>query len=130
MSPHQTLLITILGFLQLAFVFELIRRQMLRERYALLWLCIAVVFLTIPLLYDFYAAAGRFVGIMAPTSVFFLLAILGLILLSIQASLAASSAYTHRKILTQQLALLENRVQMLERAVKDGLPGDKTENRS
>lgn len=115
MSPHQTVFITVIGVLQLAFVFALIRRHMLSERYALLWICIAVVFLTIPFLYDVYAAAGRFVGIVSPTSVFLLLAILGLMLLNIQTSLAISAAYTHRKILTQQLALLENRILRLER---------------
>ncbi len=127
MSLHQTLLITIIGVLQLLFVFELIRRHMLRERYALLWICIAVAFLTTPFLFDAYVAAGRFVGIMTPTSVFFLLAILGLILLNIQASLAASAAYTHRKILTQQLALLENRVLTLEQAGRNALPKNKND---
>ena len=129
MSRHQILLITVIGVLQLAFVFELIRRHMLRERYALLWICISVIFLTMPFLFEFYVAAGRFVGIMTPTSVFFLLAILGLMLLGVQTTLAASAAYTHRKILTQQLALLENRVRTLERAVKGAPPGDQTESR-
>jgi NADH:ubiquinone oxidoreductase subunit K len=75
-----------------------------------------------PLLFDFYVAVGKSVGIMTPTSVFFLLAILGLMLLSLQATLAASAAYTHRKALTQQFALLENRVAALEQAARRETP--------
>lgn len=114
MNLQQTLFIVGIGILQLICVFELIRRHMLRERYALLWICITVVFFTSPFLFDVYVAAGRFVGIMAPTSIFLLLAILGFMLLNIQASLATSLAYAHLKTLTQQLALLENRVRVLE----------------
>ena len=48
------------------------------------------------------------------------MAIVGLVLLSVQFSLALSTAYYQRKAMVQQMALLENRVSQLERALEKG----------
>lgn len=122
MSPAQIYFISAVGAVLLALVIELVRRHLLREKYTLVWVFTCAGLLSIPWLYDYYAAAGRLVGIIDPNSLFFFMSIMGLVLFSLQFSLAISTAYYQRKALIQQVALLENRVRQLE----DGGPGDQT----
>lgn len=131
MTPRQIVFVTAVGLALLILVLELIRRQMLRERYSLLWFFICVALLSVPWLYDLYQAAARLAGIKDPNSIFYFMAIVGLVLLSLQFSLALSAAYYQRKQLIQQVALLEERVRRLEGALreregapKDGPPSD------
>ena len=114
MTPRQVGFVTIVGLALFVLVLELIRRQMMREKYSLLWFLAGLLLLSVPWLYGLYAAAGRLVGIVDPNSVFFFAAIMGLVLLSLQFSLAISTAYFQRKTLVQQAGLLENRVRQLE----------------
>ncbi len=114
MSLRQVVLVTVASLLLLGLVLELIRRHRLREKYALAWLAIALAAATSPWLFGFYARLARVAGIIDPSSLFFFLAIFGLLLLCLQFSLALTSAHTQRKILAQQAALLEERVRRLE----------------
>ena len=66
MTPRQAVFVTFVALGLLVFVLELIRRHLLRERYSLLWFFICVVLLSVPWLYDAYAALGRLVGIKDP----------------------------------------------------------------
>jgi len=119
MTPRQVLFVTLVGLGLLILVLELIRRHLLREKYSLLWFFIAVALVTVPPLYGVYQWFARRVGIRDPNTIFFFLAIVGLILLSLQFSLALSTAYYQRKQLIQQTALLENRVRRLENALSE-----------
>jgi hypothetical protein len=118
MTPRQIVFVTAVALALTILVLELIRRHMLRERYSLLWFFICVALLTMPWLYDGYLWVAHRVGIKDPNSIFYFLAIMGLVLLSLQFSLALSTAYYQRKQLIQQVALLENRVRQLEGAAK------------
>ena len=120
MTPRQIVFVTAMAVGLLILVLELIRRQMLREKYALLWLSISIGFLTVPWLYDAYAWFAVQVGIVDPISLFFYLAILGVLLLSLQFSLALSTAFYQRKAVGQRVALLEERVRQLERCTVGG----------
>lgn len=114
MTPRQIVFVTFVALGLLMIVLELIRRRLLRERYSLLWFFVSLVLLSLPWLYDLYVAFGHLVGIVDPESVFYYTAIMGLVLLSLQFSLALSSAHSQRKALIQQVALLENRLRHLE----------------
>ncbi len=119
MTPRQILVISILSLSLLVVILELIRRHFLREKYSLAWLFIGFTSVSIPWFYDYYQSLGRFLGIVNPTSFFFFFAIFGLLLLSLQFSLALTSAYMHRKALTQHLGILEARVRELEAQTKN-----------
>ena len=80
----------------------------------MLWVAIALMMLTVPLFYPFYGIVASFMGIANPVSLFFFLAIIGICLLCLQFSLALSSAFGHRKGVIQKVALLEERLALLE----------------
>jgi hypothetical protein len=114
MTPRQILMVSMVALFFIALVLELIRRHMMREKYSLLWFFIALAALSVPLLYTLYARIANFMGIIEVTNFFFFLAIIALFLMSLQFSLALSSAYARSKVLIQQIGLLENRVRELE----------------
>lgn len=114
MNIRQIVCVTVIALFLLSLIFESIRRRLLREKYALVWLLIGITAFSIPWLYDGYLVVAEFLGIVTPTSFFFFLAITGLALLSFQFSLALTSAYKQRKAMLQHLALLEQRVRTLE----------------
>ncbi len=114
MTSRQIVFVILIAVVILFLILELIRRRMLREKYSLLWVMIAVIMLTIPVLYPYYVKLAAYVGIKSPQSFFFYSAIIGLVLLSLQFSLSISTAYRNRKVMAQQMALLEKRIRDLE----------------
>ena len=117
MTPPQIAFVLAVAVGLLLLVMETIRRRMLRERYALLWVLIAAGMISVPFLYELYRSVGFSVGIRDVNHFFFYGAIVSLFLLCLQFSLAASAAHVHRKALTQQLALAEERLRRLEAAI-------------
>ncbi len=116
MSTPQIVFVTAVGIALFALVIELVRRQLMREKYTLVWVFTSLGLLSVPWFYDYYAAAGRVVGIVEVASLFFFLSIVGLLLFCLQFSLALSTAWYQRKALTQKIALLELRIRELEAA--------------
>ncbi|MBF0380038.1 MAG: DUF2304 domain-containing protein [Magnetococcales bacterium] len=115
MTPKQYALLIILGLLSLVLVTTLIQKNRIRIRYSILWVAISLFFLTIPLFVNFYTAFGELIGIINPISLFFFGATIGLFLLSLQFTLALSVAFNQRKATVQQTALLEERIEKLEK---------------
>jgi hypothetical protein len=98
----------------LGVVIELIRSRKLRERYALLWLATAGVVL-------FFAAwrsglhnLSDLLGIAYPPNALFVLAMLFVLVLLLHFSTVISKLSDRSTILTQKLALLEERLRELE----------------
>jgi len=114
MSFPQSVFVVLLGLGLLALVLQLVRRQMLRERYSMLWVFIAFALTTVPFMFSLYRIIADAVGIVDMNSFFFFMAIVGICLLCLQFSLALSTAYGHRKSLTQKVAILEERLSRLE----------------
>jgi hypothetical protein len=98
----------------LGVVIELIRSRKLRERYALLWLATAGVIL-------FFAAwrsglhnLSDLLGVAYPPNALFVLALLFVLVLLLHFSTVISKLSDRSTILTQRLALLEERLRELE----------------
>jgi hypothetical protein len=115
MILKQYILLIILGLLSLFLVTTLIKKSRIRIRYSILWVAISLFFLTIPLFVNFYTSVGELIGILNPISLFFFGATIGLFLLSLQFTLALSVAFNQRKATVQQTALLEERINKLEK---------------
>ncbi|MGQ9909160.1 MAG: DUF2304 domain-containing protein [Candidatus Flexifilum sp.] len=103
--------ITIFGLggsiLALVFVLELVRRRKLREDYSLLWLATAIVLIVIsayrPLL---DALAGLLNIVTYPPAALFAVAVVFMLFILLQYSLALTRLSQENKTLAQQLALL------------------------
>lgn len=94
----------------LGLILELVRRKHLQERYALLWLLTSIMLLLLAAWKGLLTRVSSVVGIHYPPSALFAVA-LGLeLVLLLHFSLAVSRLSDHNKVLTQHLALLEQRV--------------------
>lgn len=98
------------------FVFELVRRKRLLERYALLWLFAAAVLLGLSVWGDLLDRISKAVGVQYGPAALFAVALGFVVVLMLHFSLVISRLTDQNKILAQRVALLERRI---NRAVGD-----------
>jgi len=98
----------------LGVVIELIRSRKLRERYALLWLATAGVILFFAVWRSGLHDLSRALGIAYPPNALFVLAMLFVLVLLLHFSTVISKLSDRSIVLTQQLALLEERLREVE----------------
>jgi hypothetical protein len=93
--------------LLLGVVLELVRRRLLAERYALLWMLVTVVLLVLAVWTQLLSWASHLVGIQVPANFLFLAAFgVGFVLL-LHFSVATSKLSEETKILAQEVARLD-----------------------
>jgi hypothetical protein len=110
-------IVAILGSTALLLVvLELVRRRRLLERYALVWLGVAVLLLLLSAWEGLLTGAASLIGISYPPSALFAIAFGFVILLLLHFSIAVSRLHDQSKVLAQQLALLEERMTRQEGA--------------
>lgn len=108
----------ILGCVGLSLVlFELVRRNRLKERYSLLWLLTAGSLLTLALKRSWLDDLARVAGIYYAPSALFLTLVFFMILILVHFSTVLSALITAKQRLTQEIALLERRVREIEDSV-------------
>jgi len=106
----------IISFLWLLLILRSVKRRRLWERYAIFWVCLAFGILFVPLLVDIFDYVVYEVGVEHPPSFFFLVAILGILLILFQSSVEITTVARQSRDAVQDLAILEERVQRLEKA--------------
>lgn len=108
---------SILGSLALlTMVAELVRRNKIRERYAILWLATSLVLLVLSLKRSWLEALSHLMGIHYPPTALFLLLMAFVLLILIDYSIALTKQLTKIQKLAQDQGLLERRVRELEKA--------------
>jgi len=95
----------------LLFVFELVRRKHLSERYAILWLLAATTLFVLAAWKGLLTSLSHDVGISYPPSALFAVAIGLIVIILMYFSLVVSRLSDQNKILAQRLALLQQRVE-------------------
>lgn len=95
------------------FVFELLRRGILKEKFAVLWLVVSSGLLLIAIFPSLLAWAARLLGITLPANLLFILAGLILLLVSVQLSFEVSKLDTRVRRLAEDQALLREQVNKL-----------------
>ena len=98
------------GVTTLGVLFELLRRRKLREKYAAFWIIVAVATIVIaaypPVLY----AAADLTGVKVPSNLLFFLAIIALMVVSMQHSHELGRMEERTRTLAEEVALLRMRV--------------------
>jgi len=97
-------------------ILELIRRQKIKEAYALLWLIFGGIFILLSFWkrgLDYFAGIA---GIYYPPALLFLILIVAVILILISYSMVISSQNDKIRILTQELALMKREMEKLEKS--------------
>ncbi|MCC2312935.1 DUF2304 domain-containing protein [Cellulomonas xiejunii] len=113
-------LFALLGALvTLAFMFELLRRRRLREKYAGFWIVTALVVLVAAVFPGITEWLATLVGITTPVNLIFFLGLLVLLVVCVQISAEVSELEHENQALAEQTALLRLRLERLERAVED-----------
>jgi len=98
----------------LLFVFELVRRKHLSERYSILWLLAAATLFVLVAWKGLLTSLSHDVGISYPPSALFTVAIGLIVIILMYFSLVVSRLSDQNKILAQRLALLQQRVEESE----------------
>src|SRR5271157_1606129 len=93
------------------FVLWLVHRRSISERFAMLWLLLTVFLLRASSVgYPYLFVIAKLLGVVYPPSALFFLAIAGLTLLIIELFTWISKLNDRTRILTQQIAILHERV--------------------
>jgi hypothetical protein len=98
----------------LLLVLELVRQRRLLERYALVWMAVTALLITLALWDGLLIGVASLIGIAYPPSALFVIAFGFVILLLLHFSVAVSRLTDQSKVLAQQLSLLEERVRRQE----------------
>jgi len=98
----------------LLFVFELVRRKHLSERYAILWLLAAATLFVLAAWKGLLTSLSHDVGISYPPSALFAIAIALIVIILMYFSLVVSRLSDQNKILAQHLGLLQQRIEESE----------------
>ena len=105
----------------LLMVLDSVRRQRLREAYALIWIFLAVGMILISLWTDILKFISDILGILYPPATLFLLLLVGILLLLFQYSIVISMHHERILRLTQEITLLKEK---LNRTEKTNEPSD------
>lgn len=91
-------------------IFELVRRKMLKEKYAILWLFSGGIILTLAIFDKMLNWITSFLGVILPINIVFFFGIFFIILINIHFSLVISNLSEQNKKIAQKLALLEAKI--------------------
>ena len=97
------------SMLFLLIVLDAVRRQRLREAYALIWLMISIGMIVLSLWTDILKLISNLIGIQYPPATLFLLLIVGILLLLFQYSIVISLHNETITRLAQEIALLKEK---------------------
>jgi hypothetical protein len=114
MSFAARLLLMVLGVGIVLFVINLVRTRKLKEEYAILWLFTGVVLVLLPVIIDLLDAVSFALGITYPPAFIGLVAAVCVLFILFQFSTSISRFSERTKVLTQELAILRERVRRLE----------------
>lgn len=101
----------------LLFVFEMLRRKHLREKYAVLWIVIGVGMLVLVAFPQLLFWASRMLGVQVPSNLLFAMALLLLVSVCLHLSFEQSQSEDEVRILAEEVGILRLKVQGLEATV-------------
>jgi hypothetical protein len=94
------------ALLLVAFVAELLRRGILRERFAALWLAVSGLLVVVALFPALLATAAELLGFALPANLLFFASLLFLLLIAVQLSFEVSKLEARTRRLAEDVALL------------------------
>ena len=112
----------------LVLIFEMLRRRHLREKYAALWIVVAVAVLVGAIFPSVLTAASDLVGVEVPSNLVFFLGGMVLLVAHVQLSYETGRLEDRSRVLAEQVALLKLEVETLSSRLGD--PEDRREQSS
>lgn len=102
----------------LVLVFELLRRRRLREKYAVIWVLIALGTVTVVVFPQLLIGSAALLGFQTPSNLLFLVSLFTLLVVSLQLSGEVGTLEEQNRCLAEEVAALRMRVDATERAVR------------
>lgn len=107
----------------LGFMIELLRRRRLREKYAALWIVVAVVVAVLAFFPGLVEGAASAAGVTVPVNLVFFVGLLLLLVVCVQLSAEVGTLEQKTQTLAEEAALLRHRIERLERAAgRESIP--------
>lgn len=107
------------------FVFEMLRRGILRERFAALWLIVSVILLAVALFPRLLGMAADVFGVAVAANFLFFVSVIFLLLVAVQLSFEVSRLEGRSRRLAEDLALLRCELGVLRSRIDAaGVPPD------
>lgn len=106
-----TIVVAVVAF---AFVFELLRRRRLREKYAFLWVVVAGITVLLAIFPSLLIRAAGLIGIATPSNLLFLVSLLILFAVSLQLSMEVGVLEEQTRRLAEKVGALQLRLEDLE----------------
>ncbi len=103
----------------LLFVVELLRRGILRERFAVLWLVVGLALLVLAVFPSVLEWAADVIGVAVPSNLMFVAGGFVLLIVSVQLSWEASVADARIRRLAEEVAILRLEIERLQRGERD-----------
>lgn len=119
MNQRIVLFAVVMGLAIGLTIFELIRKKRLSERYALLWLASAAVLIVLTFWRDLLEKIAAVMGVYYAPSALFIIAFFCGLLMMLHFSTVISRLSDQNKILAQEVAMLKERIRVLEEQRKD-----------
>lgn len=94
-------------------VFDMLRRGLLKEKYAVLWLFFAAAALFFAIFPSVLSRISSFLGVVNPANLLFFFTIVLLVVVSVQLSYELSRHEARIRRLAEEIALLEERMRRL-----------------
>lgn len=110
----------------LLFVFEMLRRKHLREKYAVLWIVIGIGMLVLVAFPQLLFWASQMMGVQVPSNLLFAMALLLLVSVCLHLSFEQSQSEDEVRILAEEVGILRLKIQRLE-GMATATNGTKTE---
>jgi hypothetical protein len=102
------------ALLLIVFIFELLRRRQLREKYAVLWLVVGLTILPFGFFPGIVDTVARHVGVASGASLMLFLAVIFLLLVCIHLSWEASQLEDETRTLAEEIALIRTELRDLK----------------
>jgi len=106
----------------LVFVVELLRRGILREKYAVLWLVVSAGLVLVAFVPEVLVRAAGLLGVVVPANLLFFVAGVVLLLVSVQLSYEVSRLEARTRRLAEEIALLRAMVERRDEPPSSGAP--------
>jgi hypothetical protein len=119
MPTSQVVLALTVAFSMLAIVLELVRRQKLRDEYAILWIGTAIVLIVLALSPEILTWFSAFFETQSLVSMLYFGAFMFLLLVALQFSVRLTKLTFRSKTTSQRIALLEAEIEALRKQVAD-----------
>lgn len=108
----------------LVFVFEMLRRRHLREKYAVLWIIIGAGMLVLVAFPQLLFWASGVLGVQVPSNLLFAMALLLLVMVCLHLSFEQSQSEDEVRVLAEEIGILRLKILELEASqTAGGIPG-------